>query len=270
MAKKYYFPFGQELIKVEQKDRSSKKVFVLGVYASAVHAKWIGKDGKEKVKALAVASEPEIFWTGENADEIISKIMIPEQLGRLTTPMNKDFNGPSGRALDEKFLKPLGLSREETWLCDLLPMSRVNNGQRKAITKHYTDDIIRQHNLSFANIPDFTKSELRIKSKERREGILHEFEESKAETLILLGDLPIKFFLHFYDERFTRLSQFGELESSYGKIHKLRINEKTYKVIPLCHPRQASRLGKSNMKWGHLHDNWINNCKLQNIIKGIL
>jgi hypothetical protein len=46
------FPFGQPVRKVEQMDRSSKKVFVLGVYASAVHAKWIGSDGKEKVRAL--------------------------------------------------------------------------------------------------------------------------------------------------------------------------------------------------------------------------
>jgi len=52
------YPFGSTLKKVEQQDKSPKKVFVLGVYASAVHAKWIGADGKLKVTALAVASEP--------------------------------------------------------------------------------------------------------------------------------------------------------------------------------------------------------------------
>ncbi len=74
MTKYFYFPFGQKLKKVEQKDRSPKKVFVLGVYASAVHARWVDKNGKQKVSALAVASEPEIFWTGKNAEEIISRI----------------------------------------------------------------------------------------------------------------------------------------------------------------------------------------------------
>jgi hypothetical protein len=34
-------PFGQPVRKVEQIDRSAKRVFVLGVYASAVHAKWL-------------------------------------------------------------------------------------------------------------------------------------------------------------------------------------------------------------------------------------
>lgn len=36
---KFVFPFGSQLKKVEQADKSPKKVFVLGVYASAVHAK---------------------------------------------------------------------------------------------------------------------------------------------------------------------------------------------------------------------------------------
>lgn len=35
----YYYPFGEEVHKVVQQDRSPKKVFVLGVYASAVHAR---------------------------------------------------------------------------------------------------------------------------------------------------------------------------------------------------------------------------------------
>ena len=69
----FYFPFGQELQKVEQKDRSPKQAFVLGVYASAVHARWLDKDGKQIVSALAVASEPEIFWRGEDSQKIIEK-----------------------------------------------------------------------------------------------------------------------------------------------------------------------------------------------------
>jgi hypothetical protein len=44
------FPFGQPVLPVVQRDRTSKKVFVLGVYASAVHARWIGRDGKNLVK----------------------------------------------------------------------------------------------------------------------------------------------------------------------------------------------------------------------------
>ena len=48
----YYFPFGEKLTKVQQSETTpNKEVFVLGVYASAVHAKWLDKDGKIKVQA---------------------------------------------------------------------------------------------------------------------------------------------------------------------------------------------------------------------------
>lgn len=43
---------------------------MLGVYAYAVHAKWLDKDNK--VIVMAVASEPEIFWTGEGVEKIIA------------------------------------------------------------------------------------------------------------------------------------------------------------------------------------------------------
>lgn len=255
MAEKFYFPFGQELKKVAQKDRSPKKAFVLGVYASAVHARWVDKNGKQKVSALAVASEPEIFWTGENAEAIIKDIRIPVDLGTLTVPIDIKLNGPSGRALDELYLMPLGLNRNTVWLCDLLPYSRVNKNQQRAINDNYTPEIILKYSLTPATIPLFRRNELN--SPVRRDEILQELEQSKAETLILLGDQPIYWFLRFFDRRYSRLSQFGEMLETYGKPHPIRINDKIYKVIPLCHPRQAGKLGTSNSKWGALHNGWI-------------
>ncbi|MDR3668885.1 MAG: hypothetical protein P4L35_18790 [Ignavibacteriaceae bacterium] len=251
----FYFPFGERLKKVQQKDRTPKKAFVLGVYASAVHARWVDRNGRQKVAALAVASEPNIFWTGEEASEIISGINIPKELGKLTEPLDPKLNGPSGRALNDLFLKPLDLTRDNTWLCDLLPESRVNENQAKAIIKHYTADIIHSYNLCEASIPLFSKSELN--SQIRRQEILEELISSSAETLILLGDLPIYWFLRFYDKKYTRLLQFGDMDDSYGREHEIRIEERIYNVIPLCHPRQAQRLGNSNTKWGGLHDNWV-------------
>lgn len=63
-----HFPSGQPILPVRQADRSPKRVFVLGVYASAVHARWISPEGRTRIAALAVASEPEIFWPGLGAE----------------------------------------------------------------------------------------------------------------------------------------------------------------------------------------------------------
>ncbi len=259
----YYFPFGKQLTKVQQMDRNPKKAFVLGVYASAVHAKWTDINGKQLVSAFAVASEPEIFWTGENAEQVISSINLPEKLGKLTVPTNKNLNGPSGRALDKLFLKPLNLDRKSTWLCDLLPESRVNEKQRSAIDTHYSADLIEKYNLPLPTVPNFDKAELN--SELRRKEILEELEESQADTLILLGDLPIYWFLRFHHKECSKLSYFGETNDTYGREHKMQINNKAYSIIPLCHPRQADRLGSSNEKWGQLHDNWRKKNATSNI-----
>lgn len=104
------FPFGQSVRSLTQVDRTPKDIFVLGVYASAVHARWVSSDGAELVKALAVASEPHIFWRGDDATAMIQEIRLPPGAGRLE-PAVSMFNGPSGIALDERFLAPLKRTR---------------------------------------------------------------------------------------------------------------------------------------------------------------
>ena len=103
----YRFPFGEVLHPLTQQDKTPKQVFVLGVYASAVHARW--KRGNKTIcQALAVASEPRIFWDGneEEAKEIIGRIHIPAEVGTLE-PATKHLNGPSAKVLDENILAPL-------------------------------------------------------------------------------------------------------------------------------------------------------------------
>ena len=133
----YQFPFGEELKRLTQEDRTPKEVFVLGVYASAVHARWT-KDKKTICQALAVASEPRIFWDGneDEAKEIIGRIKIPPELGSLE-PAGRQLNGPSAKVLDENILAPLGYTRENAWLCDCLPEARLNTSQQKAIREKY-------------------------------------------------------------------------------------------------------------------------------------
>jgi len=232
----YYFPFGQKLTNVQQTETTpNKEVFVLGVYASAVHAKWLDKDNKVIVQALAIASEPEIFWTGEGVEKIIEDIHIPKELGRLV-PANQNLNGPSGKALDDKFLKPLGYSRVQAWLCDLLPESRVNPNQKKAVNLY--NDIAGQYGLPLSTIPEFREDGIRENAKQRLLEILHDLEISGAKTIILLGDLPIRWFLHYFDKR-VKLTQFGNSKETYGQRHDIVINNRLYSVIPLCHPPQC-------------------------------
>jgi uracil-DNA glycosylase len=249
------FPFGSKLKKVEQQNRSQKKVFILGVYASAVHAKWIDANEKIKVNALAVASEPYIFWRGDGVEKIIQTINknISPDIGRLEVAHEK-YNGPSGLALDEKYLRPLGITRDDCWLCDIIPFSRLNPNQKRAIDREY-NPLIKNFNLPVCTIPEFAKTELN--DDVRRREILEELKLSKADTIILLGDEPIKRFLSYYtDNLYQKLTDFGNSSSEYGKKQKLEIDGKQYTLIPLAHPRQVNKLGQSSQKWFDWHKKW--------------
>lgn len=250
----YIFPFGQELKEVFQLERVPKDIFVLGVYASAVHAKWLNINNKVVIQALAVSSEPYIFWRGDGADNIIAEIKIPKKLGRLV-PANSNLNGPSGKALDQMYLNPLGCNRSDSWLCDLVPHSCLNPSQSKAIQQYY-NPLIAEYDLPIPNIPPVPKvlaNEIRIQE------IISEITVSHPKLIILLGDEPIKWFLTKYAKEYTRLEHFGYTVDLYGRVHRLVIEGKDQNFLPLVHPRQAAGLGNHSRNLRELHTYWITN-----------
>lgn len=251
----YYFPFGQELHPLVQQDRSPKKVFVLGVYASAVHARWKNDHGIV-CQALAVASEPRIFWDGDpdEARAIIAKIDFPRELGYLE-PAGRQLNGPSAKVLDENILAPLGFSRADAWLCDLLPETRLNPSQVKALRDKY-EPLMEEFGLNPVTIP---KRPARFCDAKRSEEITAELTASDADLLVLLGDIPIKEYLNrVSDVPYSTLGEYVDLYG-YGNPTPVTIGGKTLQVLPLAHPRQIGALGAHSEKWCVMHREWEKN-----------
>ena len=253
----YYYPFGETVKRLVQEDRTPKKVFVLGVYASAVHARWsVGSD--VKCAALAVASEPRIFWDGnpEEAAEIIGRIKIPKELGALK-PAGKHLNGTSAKVLDEHILAPLGFTRKDAWLCDLLPETRLNDNQQKVIDGIY-EKYRKEYGLNEVTIP---KRPSVFCDDERCKEILAEIEESKAELLILLGDIPIQQFLNkVASVKYNSLQEFQDIYG-YGNPTEANIGCTKLKVLPLAHPRQIGGLGFHSKWWKKVHQGWEDRLK---------
>ncbi|MBL7950217.1 MAG: hypothetical protein JNM62_00740 [Flavobacteriales bacterium] len=250
----HQFPFGQPVHAVVQQDQSPKGLFVLGVYASAVHARWHNAQGRLVVKALAIASEPSIFWTGDNADMLVAKIHVPEGAGSLS-PAHSRFNGPSGKILDDLFLRPLGFDRRTSWLCDLLPESRMNPIQAKAIDRAYRP-CMAQFNLPEPTVPAFRKAE--SNTDIRRDEILDELDRSGAQTVVVLGDVPIEQFIRpLASVRIRNLDHMKDLARGYGKPLELKLAGRPVQLIGLCHPRQAGRLGRNSKVWRGRHATWI-------------
>jgi len=248
----FAFPFGEPVQFVVQQDRTPKRIFVLGVYASAVHARWVDVRGKTRIRALAVASEPYIFWRGDGVESIVNRINVPPTVGKLL-PAAPELNGPSGIALDELFLHPLGLQRSDAWLCDLVPHSCLNPKQQAALEREY-HPLMDSYALPKVTLP--TVPQL-LADEKRRQEIQSELKVSGANTVVLLGDEPVRWFLHRFDSRWRRLADFGQDDSVYGKLHDGKIGEKLYQVLPLVHPRQAAKLGSHSPVWHELHRRWV-------------
>ncbi|MDD5705174.1 MAG: hypothetical protein PHR35_04570 [Kiritimatiellae bacterium] len=169
-------------------------------------------------------------------------IPTPDGTGRLA-PAGADLNGPSGRALDERILSPLELTRADAWLCDLVSHSCMNQGQEAALLREGQP------------IPDWPRVPATLADERRRHEILAELEASQARILITLGDQPLRWFTaHFGSHH--RLSDYGETPATYGQLHPLIINGRPLHLLPLAHPRQIARLGAHSDKWAGLHAAW--------------
>ena len=253
------FPFGQPIRRVVQQDRTRKRVFVLGVYASAVHARWVDKRGQRRINAVGVASEPEIFWRGDSVEDLLGAIAVPEDAGRLE-PAGPQLNGPSGRSLDEMFLEPLGLSRDDTWLCDLVPHSCMNTSQQRALQQRYIPEMERL-DLPEPRWPTVPKC---LASCERRAEIQGELGEASPAVLVTLGDQPLRWFAKFHGAH-ARLRTYGTAPGAYGRLHPIQVGGRDMQLLPVVHPRQAARLGTHSPVWASLHQHWA-----QHVAPGLL
>ena len=134
----------------------------------------------------------------------------------------------------------------------MLPETRLNKGQTDAIEREYDKD--RQtYGLNEVTIP---KRPSRFCNSKRCEEIVAELVESKAELLVLLGDIPIKQFLNVVaNVNYKSLQEYKE-RYGYGVPTDVTINGRQIKVLPLAHPRQIGGLGSHSGNWYQVHQEW--------------
>jgi hypothetical protein len=128
------FPFGRPSTKrpARRPTSGSAEIFVLGVYPSALHVRWIlpqwlCTNDRSEVKALAVDVEPTVFWDGSDAAARVEQwrevIGFREGNGLddwgFVEPAAR--NGSSGDDVGDRVLKPLGKSPASTWFTDAVP-----------------------------------------------------------------------------------------------------------------------------------------------------
>jgi hypothetical protein len=245
------FPFGRKVLKVSQADRTPKPVFILGVYGSAVYAQFKAVNSEIPIRYLPVDNEPGIFWNGdkEAVKKIISEINLPKAVGKLT-PEISSVNGIMGKAFDKYYLHPLKLTRDQIWICNLIPYIVLNKNERKSVRKY--NNIHHEFNLPKAEIPA-KKERWNYLTKKRFREIIEEIFLSRAEFIITLGQQPLKWFLQEYNSGVEKLLNVKD----YGSFTKIQIESIKLNFIPLFHPRQLLKQKNIDSRVGLLHFDWI-------------
>jgi uracil-DNA glycosylase len=150
------------------------------------------------------------------------------------------------------FLQPLGLTRQDAWLCDLVPHSCKNKEQAKALRRDY-DPLVEKLGLPMYDWPELPSQ---LADDKRRGEIEAELFESQADVVITLGDQPLKWFTSHFGTH-AALSNYGKTLEDYGRLHGFQVSGRDIRLLPLVHPRQAARLGSHSSGWAELHEQWV-------------
>jgi hypothetical protein len=236
------FPFGAPIQPVTWQQAGPKPVLIIGVYPSAVHARWVDGDGRTRIRAVAVANEPEPFWTGQDAEHRVAAVAatVPTVVGRLVGVPG--HNGPSGQALEASVLAPLGLDRDRIRVADIDNRYMANPAQQQALERCY--NLLAAKGL-LSPVSWRLRRPITKVPADRSPNLAEELEEASPDWVITLGDEPLRAL------RLRRLSP-----DNYGVPLAASIFGRSVRLLRLVHTRQQAQHGASSRAWAQLHQQW--------------
>jgi hypothetical protein len=231
--------------------RGAAELFVLGVYPSALHARWRRPDGAV-VAALAVDDEPAVFWDGADAAARIDRWR--ELVGWSPAWGSTGAvpgNGSSGRHVLEHVLRPLGVPAGRTHFTDCLPtyfVKRGSSSQTAAIRKVY-DPFAARHGLPLADLPERPAPKDLVRRAVAEEGphLARQLADAAAPPVVTLGQEAA--------DVLTRLRSADPVVlapgPNYGRAHHITLGCHGIEWLPLVHP------GNRSERWRRAHRDWV-------------
>ena len=190
------YPFGRALRPVQPAGSGPSRLFVLGAYPSALHVRWTPPPGLglRAVQALAVADEPEPFWTGEDETDQLAAWRALAVAGQPWGAFEAAgrFNGSTGRHLRASYLAPFGARLEDAWRTDIVNTYFVSRGGASAIAASYRPA------AAALGLPDVHLPErpaphdlVALAARDHRDRIVAELEEAQPEHVLTIGEEPL-------------------------------------------------------------------------------
>lgn len=233
----YTFPFGRKVTARNASAGGQRDLFVLGAYPSALHVKWTSPAGAS-VQAVPVDDEPEPFWNGHDVverTEAFLRWLSPDPAIDGSFAITQQFNGPSGKWVDDNVLAPLSATRSTAWITDCLDTYRASSGVEG-----------RRADLPpFHLQPHPSESEIVNEAIEQHTDRLRaELRRCRPATIATLGNAAARVMAHLLERKPTLVSLEG-----YGAPAGLRLNGRSVKWFALAHPAAPKQYQASHAQW---------------------
>lgn len=245
------FPFGAPVLDCGT-DLPARRhpVVVLGAYPSALHVRWTPPPRfGAAVAALPVDNEPTPFWDGD-----------PEQVAELFERwrngyFNPDWgtvtpaalNGPSGRDLDERWLRPLDYERADAFITDCLPTARASVGAAHRLADRYTP-VVEALGAPRAELGPHPSEDEIVKEAlgEHADRLTAQILKAEPEVIITLGNAAARVIAGLAGQPQRDAVLRAE---AYGQERHVTLKDRSFRWQPLVHPATPKVWADRHAAW---------------------
>ena len=243
------FPFGRPVLRRRPSAKSSRRVFVLGAFPSALHIAW-WSPARKGIRALAVDNEPANFWTGADEKTHIDawKRAVDFRVGAWGEVETADeVNGKAGRWLDDNVLAPLGVTRDEACLSYCLDTYFADAAAAFAVNERY-QPVALEAGLPEAHLAPRLRDRalVELAVEVHRERLLHELSVVVPDVVVTLGNAALRVL-----RGITEATGGGKLhhDARYGVEQPLVIRNRKAVWLALTHHEGAPIFAEAHARW---------------------
>jgi uracil-DNA glycosylase len=211
LPEKYNYLHGNPVQPVVPLDTADNGVFIIGAYPSAKFAS-IGSEWDVPVNDLSCPFSTESYFDGSRVRTV-----------------------DSGRELEEAYLTPLGLKREECWITNLVRIFLFKDGHVKKYRRLGCDWPVRE-----------TRSEFETFALQGMHWLEEELSIAKPQVIITLG-AEVVGILQGVKSSQKRNDLLG------GDVKEVEIGSVVYPVIHFAHPGIVMRKASGRNPWPRRH-----------------